>query len=69
MDGQTYDKGLNYIPFSTSTGVILELSDREKISGFQGEVLVQILDFPIHVHSVHFHFYLPQLKIGRSQPA
>ena len=24
------------------------------ISKFQGEVLVQILDFPIHVHSIHF---------------
>ena len=26
------------------------------ISGFQGEVLVEILDFPIH--SIHFHFSL-----------
>ena len=32
------------------------------ISGFQGELLVQILEFPIH-----FHFSLS--SIGRSQPA
>ena len=42
-----------------SAGVILQLSEREKfleISGFQGEVLVQILDFPRL--SIHFHFSL-----------
>ena len=37
-------------------GVILELSDREKLSSIQGEVLVQMLDFPIC--SIHFNFSL-----------
>ena len=45
------------------SGVILELFEREKfcatISGFQGEVLVQILDFPIH--SIYFHFSLSSI--------
>ena len=35
------------------------------ISGFQGEVLVQILDFPIH--SIHFHFSLSSKKGEVSQ--
>ena len=42
-----------------SAGVILELSNREKFYDnfrIKGEVLVQILDFPIH--SIHFHFSL-----------
>ena len=30
-------------------GLSLELSDREKFSGFQGEVLIQIFYFPIYV--------------------
>ena len=37
----------------------------EVLRQFQGEVLVQIFYFSIH--SIYFH--LPQLKIGRSQPA
>ena len=35
------------------------------ISGCQGEVLVQILDFPIH--SIHFHFSLSSKKGEVSQ--
>ena len=34
----------------------LELSDRERFRGTQGEVLVQILDFP--VCSIHLNFSL-----------
>ena len=37
-------------------GVSLELSDREKFSNIQGEVLVQISGFPLC--SIHFQFSL-----------
>ena len=44
--------------YRDGTGVVLELSRRsfETISGFQREVLVQSLDFPIY--SIYFHFSL-----------
>ena len=58
----------NEVYLSKISGVILELSEREKfstISGFQGEVLVQILDFPIH--SIHFHFSVSSRQGENSQ--